>query len=99
MLSRPALSASGPEEVVVSNFVNLNETGALTHAGKQYGANAEDQNSESTNFRGRMEAANHGLKRAEGGLMHSDEDADGLQHGTLANVESHSSAVARPINA
>jgi hypothetical protein len=132
MLFRPALSASGTEEVVVSNFVNLNETGALTHAGKQYGANAEDQNSESTNFRGRMEAANHGLKgaaggtfgtvadlsatnltqlanqiaeqavravRAEGGLVHSDEDADGLQHGTLANVESHSSAVARPINA
>lgn len=55
----------------MSNFVNLNETGALTNAGKQYGGNAEDQNAESTNFRGRMEASHHGLKGSAGGTFSS----------------------------
>jgi len=50
----------------MADFVNLNETGVLTRSGQGYGANAEDQNAESNNFRGRMDSSQRGLIGAAG---------------------------------
>jgi ABC-type branched-subunit amino acid transport system ATPase component len=116
----------------MSEFVNLNETGVLSKSGQGYGANAEDQNSESHSFRGRMDASQGGLKgaagntftnvadtsannlvqlanriveqavravRAENTLITADEDATGVQQVSVSNMDSHASAVSRPINA
>ena len=117
---------------MVSNFVNLNETGVLSQSGQSYGSNADDQNAESNSFRGRMDASHQGLKgaagttftnvaqlssanltqlanqiaeqavravRAETTLVTADEDAHSAQQPSVANMESHASAVSRPINA
>lgn len=116
----------------MSNFVNLNEAGVLSKSGQGYYANAEDQNSESHDFRGRMEASHHGLRgaagntftsvaglsaanltqlanqiadqavravRGEDALVTADEDADSAERPNITNMEDHSSAVSRPINA
>ena len=69
----------------MSNFVNLNETGALTNAGKQYGGNAEDQNAESSNFRGRMEASHQGLRGSAGATFTSVADMSAGNLTQLAN--------------
>lgn len=115
----------------MSNYVNLNETGVLSQSGKGYEGTADDQNAESSSFRGRMDASHAGLKgaagntftgvadmsasnltqlanqiaeqavravRAENTLVTSDEDAHSAQQPSMANMESHASAVSRPIN-
>lgn len=47
-------------------YVNLNEADGLTRAGQGYSTNSEDHYSESRNFGGKMEAAQHGLKGTAG---------------------------------
>lgn len=113
------------------DFVNLNETGVLSRSGQSYDSNAEDQNAQSQQFRGQMEASHQGLKgaagttftgvaglsasnltqlanqiaeqavravRAEHTLVGADEDADSVQQVNVGNMETHASAVSRPIN-
>lgn len=50
----------------MGNFVNLNETGVLSRSGQGYDANAQEQNAQSQQFRGRMEASQQGLRGAAG---------------------------------
>jgi hypothetical protein len=50
----------------MSEFVNLNETGALTRAGQGYGQDADSGATESRTFQGRMDQSQQGLRGRAG---------------------------------
>lgn len=50
----------------MTDFVNLNETGALTRSGQGYDGNAQDGASESRSFQGRMDQSQQGLRGRAG---------------------------------
>lgn len=47
-------------------FVNLNETGALTRSGQSYQTDAQDSQTQSNNFRGKMSQSQAGLRGRAG---------------------------------
>lgn len=49
-----------------ADYVNLNETGALTQAGQGYDTNSQDGATESRNFRSRMDQSQIGLRGRSG---------------------------------
>lgn len=49
-----------------SNFVNLNETGALTRSGQHYQTDGQDSAAQSANFRGKMSQSQSGLRGRAG---------------------------------
>jgi uncharacterized protein YukE len=50
----------------MSDYVNLNEVGGLTRAGKGYDGTAQDNTAESRNFSSKMDASKQGLQGAAG---------------------------------
>jgi hypothetical protein len=50
----------------MSNFVNLNDVGGLSTAGRAYGADADTGASEARTFEGRMAASHQGLRGRAG---------------------------------
>jgi hypothetical protein len=51
---------------VAENFVNLNEQGLLSQAGRNYDGTAQDSDSEARNFGGRMDASRTYLRGSAG---------------------------------
>jgi len=64
----------------VGNFVNLNEQGVLSKSGQGYDTNAQDQHAASQQFRGQMEASQHGLKGTAGNTF------TGVSHLSAGNL-------------
>lgn len=116
----------------MSDFVNLNDRGALTSAGQGYDGSGQDGASESRSFQGRMDQSQQGLRgragiqftgmttqhagnlvalgrqfaeqafrvvRGEQAVITADDDAFTAQQPITSTIDTHTSAVTRPINA
>lgn len=70
---------------MAGEYVNLNDVGALTHAGQGYGSTADDNAAESRTFVGRMEASQQGLRGAAGITFNGIAGAHGDNLVLLAN--------------
>jgi hypothetical protein len=99
----------------MSEFVNLNEAGALTQAGHGYRQDADAGVTESRSFQRRMDQSQPGLRgragreftaltthravKGEQAILSADDEAFTAQQAAASMVDSQSSALTRPINA
>lgn len=68
----------------MAEFVNLNEVGALTRSGKQYGTNAEENLASAKNHLAKMEGMQSGFKGAAGKTFQGVSQVSAGNHGQLA---------------
>jgi uncharacterized protein YukE len=67
----------------MGEFVNLNEVGALTRSGQQYGDNAEQNVASAKNHLAKMEGLQSGFKGAAGSTFQGVSQVSAANHGQL----------------